>query len=87
MAFISSITQIPNICNPLQCLLGYIEDEGLSKNVQIFIRIVLFYAKKSIIMHWKSQSSPTIAFWLIIVNHAIPLYKLTYEAKGCPKIF
>lgn len=86
-AFISSTTQIPNICNPLQCLLGYIDDEGLSKNVQTFIHIVLFYAKKSITMHWKSQSSPTIAFWLTTVNHAIPLYKLIYEAGGCPKFF
>lgn len=50
-------------------------------------RIVLFCAKKSITIHWKSQSSPTIAFWLTTVNHAILLYKLTYEARGCPKKF
>lgn len=29
LPFISSITQIPNICNPLRCLLGYIDDEYL----------------------------------------------------------
>lgn len=86
-AFISSLTQLPNICNPLRCLLGYVDDESISQNKQTFLRIVLFYAKKSITIYWKSQSPPTIAFWLNMVNQAIPLYKLTYEARGCPKKF
>lgn len=65
-AFISSIAQIPNICNPLRCLLGYIDDEELSKNFQSFIRIVMFYAKKTITMHWKSNAAPTVKFWLTL---------------------
>lgn len=72
---------------PFRCLLRYIDDEDLSTNVQTFLQIVLFYAKNTITMHWKSQSKPTIAFWLTIVNQAIPLYKLTFEAWGCPKKF
>lgn len=67
-AFIGSVAKIPNICNPFRCLLGYIDDEDLSKNVQSFILIAMFYAKKN-------------------NNHAIPLYKLTYKARGCPKKF
>ena len=86
-AFISSLTEIPNICNPLRCLLGHIDDETISKNMQTFLRIVLFYAKKSITFHWKSPSLPTITFWLTTINRAIPLYKMTYEARGCPKKF
>lgn len=86
-AFIGSVANIPNICNPLRCLLGYIDDEGLSKNTQSFLGTVLFYAKKTITMHWKSHSTPTIKFWLTLINQAIPLYKLTFEARGCPKKF
>lgn len=37
-AFINSITQIPNVYNPLRCLLGYIDDDSLSKNKQLFLR-------------------------------------------------
>lgn len=82
--FISSITQIPNVCNPLRCLLGYIDDEFLSKSTQFFLRIVLFIAKKSITMQWKSPTPPTIILWLTFFNQALPLYKLMYEARGCP---
>lgn len=85
--FISLITQIPNICNPLICLFGYIDDESLFKNSQLFLRLDLFYATKSMTMHWKSPNSPTIAFWLTVVNQTLPLYKLTYEARGCPRKF
>lgn len=75
------VTQIPNICNPLRCLLGYIDDESLSKNVHTFLRIVLFYAKKYITMHCKSQVLHAIAFWLTVINQA--LYKLTRGQGIC----
>lgn len=38
-ALFSSITQIPNICNPWRCLLGDIDDKSLSNSTQTSLRI------------------------------------------------
>lgn len=84
-ALISTNTQMSNVCNPLSGLFGIIDDESLPKPSQIFLCLVFFYAKKSLAMHWNSSTPPTVAFWMNLTNQALPLYKLTYGARGCPR--
>lgn len=67
----SSISLIPNICNPLRCLLGYIDNESLPENNLLLLRLALYYAKKSITMQWKSSAPSTIAFWLTLIYKAL----------------
>lgn len=44
----------------------------------------LFYARREIMMHWKSAEPPTLATWKKAVNSVLPLYKLTYESRQHP---
>ena len=44
--------------------------------------LLLFYAKKRIILSWKSSSAPTATAWKVLVNKAIPFYKATYLSRG-----
>lgn len=76
MAFLSSLTQQPNICNPLRCLLGYIDDDSISHSIKLYMHLVIFYSKKSIPCDG-NHSPPTVSSWTALVNQTIPLYKLT----------
>lgn len=67
----------PNICNPLLCLLGAINDE---KNVtKQFIRLIRFYVRKPIAIRWIYTETFTLAMWEKLVNADPTLYKMTYE--------
>lgn len=83
--FNSTILQLPIICNNLCCLLGYVENDTLCNGMKRFLCLLFFYAMEIIILHWESTALPSISLWLALVNNAIPMYKFTFEVRGCPK--
>ena len=79
--------ELPNIYSPARCLLGDLEEEELSVSKKALLRILFCYAKKALAINWRKPSPPSLQGWLKMVNNALPMYKLTYAARGCPKKF
>ncbi|KAE8591164.1 hypothetical protein XENTR_v10018325 [Xenopus tropicalis] len=48
---------------------------------------LLYYAKKAILLQWKSLAPPTFPFWRTLGNNTLTNQKLTYLARSCPKKF
>lgn len=84
---LSELLSIPVPLLPRVCLIGLVEEVVPSLAHRTLLNIGLFYARKAILLRWKSSAAPTISFWKGLVNSAIPLYKATYRARGCPKKF
>lgn len=55
--------------------------------LRTLLGLLLYYARKAILLKWKSPSAPTLDYWKHLVNTAIPLYKYTYESRVCPRKF
>lgn len=68
----------------LLCYLGEVEGDTYTK---LCITFSLFYARREIILHWKSAEHPTLNSWKKAVNSMLPLYKLAYESRQCPAEF
>ena len=66
------------------CLLGLIETLVPTVAGRTLIGLLLFYARKNIAMNWKKPTMPSLAQWKRLVNESLPLYKDTYESRGCP---
>lgn len=84
-AFMSSTFDLPNICNPIWCLMGVFEDLDLSATQKHFLQILLYYYRKIVALQWIHTESLHITIWKRVIIQNMPLYKLTYEARGCPK--
>lgn len=78
---------LPNIYSPARCLLGDLEEEELSTSQKTLLRRVFCYAKKALALRWKNPNPPSLLDWLKLVNNALPMYKLTYQARGSNKKF
>uniref|UniRef100_A0A803KDS8 Reverse transcriptase domain-containing protein n=1 Tax=Xenopus tropicalis TaxID=8364 RepID=A0A803KDS8_XENTR len=72
----------PHVTSPSICLFGILEDIIPSSYARNRYRTLLFYARKNIAMHWMGARPPSIKTWTQLVNQAIPLIKLTSEARG-----
>uniref|UniRef100_A0A803KF69 Reverse transcriptase domain-containing protein n=1 Tax=Xenopus tropicalis TaxID=8364 RepID=A0A803KF69_XENTR len=72
----------PQIIDPVVCLLGVIDDILPTNAARIRFRTLMFYAKKTVIMHWMGNNLPSLNFWRQLVDSALPLIKLTYETRG-----
>lgn len=75
----------PNIYSPSQCLLGDFGEEDMASSKKTLLRIVFFYARKPLALKWKNPTPPSIQFWVDLINKALPMFKLTYASRGCPK--
>lgn len=64
-----------------------IHDDQRPRYTKLLISLLLFYAKKGIVLKWNSHSSPTVKAWENSVNAVLPLYKLTYINRVCPQKF
>lgn len=72
--FIADKFGLPNVCNPLLCLLGVIEDEEMDAVTKSFLKLLFFYGSKLIARRWIYVEQLTVGMWLKWVNTDIPLY-------------
>lgn len=72
---------------PELALLGIHDDDQRPRYTKLLVSLLLFYAKKEIVLKWNSLRSPTIGAWENSVNAVLPMYKLTYINRGCPQKF
>ena len=79
--------ELPNIYSPARCLLGDLEEEEISNSQKNLLRVLFCYAKKAVALKWKNLSPPSLQEWVVLVNRAVPMYKLTYIARECPNFF
>lgn len=49
--------------------------------------LTLFYARREILLRWKSEELPMRASWWKTINSVSPLYKIMYESRNCLKKF
>lgn len=68
-------------------LLGIQEDDQRPRYTKLLLSLLLFYAKKEILLKWTSPLPPTVRLWENSVNAILPMYKLTYMNRGCPQKF
>lgn len=61
-AFVTTVLQAPNICNPLCCLLGYVEEDTLPARKKILLRLLVFYAPKKYTFNLSHQLLPPFPF-------------------------
>lgn len=76
--FKSALTTIPVPLKVSICLLGLVDFLAFAR---VMRTILLFYARKSIVLKWKSDRAPTLSFWKQLVNSVVPLYKATYLSQ------
>lgn len=85
--FLNMKLGLPNVCSPTNSLLGLVDDIVPSKFGRMLYRVLLFYARKSILLNWKPPKQPSVAHWISLVNADLSMYKLTYAARGVPDRF
>lgn len=73
--------------DPMLLLLSYLGDVEGDRYTKLSITLMLFYARREIMLHWKSAEPPTLGSWKRAVDSVLPLYKLTYESRQCPAKF
>lgn len=81
----ASGTQIP--LNPLTLLLSLLDEVQGDRYIKLCMTFSLFYARREILLRWKSVEPPTCASWHLSINSVLPLYRLTYESRQCPAKF
>lgn len=87
LKFLEDRLALPNIYSPARCLLGDLEEEELTNSQKTLLRLVFLYAKKALSLRWRDPVPPSLQSWVELINKALPMYKLTYTARGCPKKF
>lgn len=55
--------------------------------MKLFLFFAVYYAQRELLLRWKQPTSPMLNSWVAAVNAVLPLYKLTYESRNCPKKF
>lgn len=63
-SFISSALGPPNTVNPKNCYLGIFGDLTIPSEAKRLLRILYFYARKSLLLTWKASATPTLNLWL-----------------------
>lgn len=71
-AFISSNFDLPNLCNPKWCLLGIFEDIEHSAGAKTFLRLLLYYARKTVVLRWIKVDSLHLGLWKRLINQNLP---------------
>lgn len=84
---INTVSQLQIGMNPIILLLGICDNITPNTHKRLFVFYASFYARKSILLKWKQPDPPTVSQWRALVNSTLPLYKLTYMNRKCPKKF
>uniref|UniRef100_A0A803J318 Reverse transcriptase domain-containing protein n=1 Tax=Xenopus tropicalis TaxID=8364 RepID=A0A803J318_XENTR len=87
MRFLADELSLPQVLNPITCLLGLVDSLLPKTASRSLMRALLFYAKKTVALHWMGPQPPTLNKWIKLINSQLELYRLTYLARGCPLKF
>lgn len=68
-------------------LLGGMEDDAADRYVKLILTFAIFYARREILVRWKLPPPPTLCTLKHAIDAMLPLYKLTYKRKKCPRKF
>ncbi|OCT97342.1 hypothetical protein XELAEV_18009571mg [Xenopus laevis] len=52
-----------------------------------FHMLLMFYARKMIVLRWNKKEAPKLEYWKDLVNKALPYYKAVYMSRGCTDKF
>lgn len=86
-SFLNIRLGLPGICAPGNSLLGLTEDILPTKFERILYRLLMFYARKSILLNWKPPKQPSVSHWITLINADLTMYKLTFASRGTPDHF
>lgn len=67
------------------CIRGLVHLLIMSRAMRTLIGWLLFYARKAILLKWKSLMAPTLDFWKSLINSAIPLLNPGVVVGNSPK--
>ncbi|OCT55540.1 hypothetical protein XELAEV_18001261mg [Xenopus laevis] len=74
---------LPLTAEPKQVLLDAIEDlPNTRKATNTLIKILHYYGRKTILMHWMGREKLTVKKWRRQINMVLLICKLTYEKRG-----
>lgn len=76
-------TSIP-LC-PETMLLNVTADPSVGKYTNLFMAYSTYYARKEMMLSWKSRVLPTITTWRNTLNAVLTLYEITY-IKGIVRV-
>ncbi|OCT94728.1 hypothetical protein XELAEV_18012418mg [Xenopus laevis] len=86
-AFISKVVVLTIPPDPALALLGLTRGIADSVASRILLQLLMYYARKQIILKWNRPDTPTLENWKELVNKALPCYKVAYFARGCTDKF
>lgn len=69
------------------CLLGLVGRLACRRATRTLIGLLLFYARKALLIKWKQPEVPTLNSWKSLINSVVPLYKAAYLTRSCPAKF
>lgn len=84
---LSEVLKVTVPLAPEVCLFGILDEEQWPHYTRVFLKEVLFLARKAIAMRWMGDRSPSLSQWRKMVNSVIPLNSLVYKHRGCPAKF
>lgn len=53
--------------------------------MRLLLRLLFYYGRKLIALHWIKRDPLTLIAWKSLVNANIKMYKMTYDSRGCSK--
>ncbi|OCT69642.1 hypothetical protein XELAEV_18040955mg [Xenopus laevis] len=68
---------------PALALLGLTRGVVDSAASRILLQLLMYYARKQMVLKWNRLEPPTLEIWKELVNKALPCYKAAYFARGC----
>lgn len=86
-SFLNIRLGLPGICAPGNSLLGLTKGILPTKFERILYRLLMFYARKSILLNWKPPKQPSVSHWITLINADLTMYKLTFASRGTPDHF
>lgn len=87
VSVINSVASVVVPLDPTVLLLGVSDLVTKNTHTKLFIFYAAYYARKAILLKWKTPDPPTLAQWRSMIDAVLPLYKLTYMTRKCPKKF
>lgn len=86
-AVAETLSDISGLTITLILLLSHLKVVEGDRYAKLCLTFTLFYARREILIRWKSVEPPTRASWLQTVNAVLPLYRITYKSRHCPTKF
>lgn len=85
--FFDNTLHLPVPHTPEVGLLGVLNYFIHRTHARTLARLMLFYARKLSLFQWKNASAPDIQTFYRMVMKVIPIFKLIYNSRACPKKF